>query len=151
MEYLNNHIELGGYWYLVGGIISIIIISFTEIAKHPNGFMKVSAVLLVGYPIVLPLLLQHFWKIGIRSKDFTYTIETGLCKRCGREASINCEIGSSQGSEDSIYTEIDCDCRDHSNSWAHFSENDNIYKYLVMDNQNFKRNNWTVSNIPKEQ
>ena len=150
MEYLNTYIELDDYWYLVGGVISIIIISFTEFRKHSKGFMEVSAALLIGWPIVLPLLLQHFWKIGIRSKDFTYTIKTRLCKKCGKEATIKCEIGTARGSKDSIYTEIDCNCRDHSNSWSHFSENDSIYKYLVLDNQDFKRNNWTVSNKLKD-
>ncbi len=147
MEHINLFED---YFYLIGGLISILIISFTEFRKHPKGLLEVSVILLVGWPIVLPLLLGHFLKLAIRQRDFIYTITTGLCKKCKKEASIECEIGTNRGSIDSIYTEIDCSCRTHDNSWGHFSEHNSIYKYLTKDNPEFTKNKWKVLQINKD-
>ena len=135
------------YWYLIGGVLSIIIISFTEFRKHPKGFIEVSVALLIGWFIVLPLILSYFLNRAIRENDFMYTINTGLCKKCSKKAHIECEIGSSRGDIDEIYTEITCECRDHNDSWAHFSPGNKIYKYLIKDNIQFTKNRWRVSKV----
>lgn len=136
---------LDNLWYLIGGVLSISILGFTNFRHYSSGFVQASIALIIAYPIVLPILLAHIIKTVIREKDFMYTIKKGLCRKCGKPAYIKCEVGTSRSDIDNLYTTISCNCRGHNNSWSHFTPHHQIYSSLIKDNTNFSKETWEVS------
>ena len=109
-------------------------------------FWQFYCAILFAWPLIYPIVFSSMLKTIKLERSFLYTITTGKCSKCKNKALISCEINNSRGSIDRIYTEINCSCRTHQNSWNHFGPEDKkIYHILIKSNPQFTRNKWVVT------